>query len=254
MLTSIIYLHIGKKKKKVSYSKKNENHFTVSRSHDSYKKKYEVPWPPCAEHFPSHSAWSLWRGTPFPSFLHLKGLFKGPRAAIDFRTLISRLHYEEFCYLHLRPVFLPPSALGPPCGLWANPPSQRRSTITHTHAHALALPRERTTADKLTRQRPEQPAGNGDRWRSKCWAVGHKSSETKNRQDFKERRKKHSRETTSNLNMHVKMQWMFIFMRCGEFSTWLPFPVSLPGNSSRLRRRLTWILCGMLTHDKGVDW
>lgn len=128
-------------------------------------------WPPCAEHFPSHSAGLLWRGTPFPSFLHLKGLFKGPGAAIDFRTLISRLHYEEFCYLHLRPVFPPPSTLAPPVGCVLI--HRRRDDLpsqTHT-CTCTCSPMGEDHSWQNTRQRPEQPAGNGDRWRSKCWAV-----------------------------------------------------------------------------------
>lgn len=197
--------------------------------------------------------------SPPSSILHLKGLFKWPRAAIDFRTLISLLHYEEFCYLHLRPVFLPPSTPAPPCGLHANPPSHRRYTNPQrAHMHVLLLSHGREP--QLTE---DQTAPWAARWQRRQMEEqmldsGHK---IKSRQDFKERWKK--TEMRNNLKSKYACENAPNSWDAEKFSTsWLSIPVSRPGNFSRLRHRLTWILwstvnqlgSSMLTHDKGVRW
>lgn len=175
--------------------------------------------------------------SPPSSILHLKGLFKWPRAAIDFSTLISRLHYEEFCYLHLRPVFLPPQVRQPhPVGCALihrrtdDAPNPQRA---HMHVHLLSHGRE----PRLTE---DQTAPWAARWRRRQMEEqmldsGHK---IKSRQDFKEKRKKNrDGETISNLNMCV-CEDATNSRDAEKFSTsWLSFPVSRPGNCSRLRHK-----------------
>lgn len=88
---------------------------------------------------------------------------------------------------------------------------------------------------------------------------GHKSSQTKNRQYFKDRRKKkHSRETTSNLSKYACENAMNVYFH--EMRRILHQLTPLPSESSRELQQIEaqtefcGILCSMLTHDKGVDW